>query len=397
MPGPLAGVRVVELGVWIAGPAAACILGDWGAEIVKIEPPGLGDPARAFARMLGGDLPGNPPFEMDNRNKRSAVVNLQTPEGLELALELIASADVFLTNLRPAALLRLGLGHETLLRQHPRLIYALVTGYGLSGPEAERGAYDIAAFWARSSVAWALSRPGETPPFQRGGMGDHVHTVHRTIEQAGVPDVTAVWAHEVGGSRHHVPVDGGHPPKPCELVERSAYCGLVCSAELGLLLGQLARNILQGLPHGTRHPVVFAFDDRSLHQTRGGFRGHEHTRQGALLLRKLGDSVRGGAAVGLLHVERSDDTLLRYRQPVQALGCVGGQTWAGGAHQVEHRVVAVGGLHDGARHEPEHDIWVVCLPQLRGVGRRGGLLNPPNQLGACEVRVFHGPEEAALY
>ncbi len=173
MPGPLAGVRVVELGVWIAGPAAACILGDWGAEIVKIEPPGLGDPARSFARMLGGDLPGNPPFEMDNRNKRSAVVNLQTPDGLALALELIAAADVFLTNLRPAALLRLGLGHETLLRRHPRLIYALVTGYGLSGPEAERGAYDIAAFWARSSIAWALSRPGETPPFQRGGMGDH--------------------------------------------------------------------------------------------------------------------------------------------------------------------------------------------------------------------------------
>jgi crotonobetainyl-CoA:carnitine CoA-transferase CaiB-like acyl-CoA transferase len=166
-------VRVVELGVWVAGPAAGCILGDWGADVTKIEPPGLGDPARAFGRMLGGDLPFNPPFEMDNRNKRSAVLNLQTPDGLALALELIARADVFLTNVRPAALARLGLGHETLLAKYPRLVYGLVTGYGLRGPEADRAAYDIAAFWARSSVAWALSRPGETPPFQRGGMGDH--------------------------------------------------------------------------------------------------------------------------------------------------------------------------------------------------------------------------------
>jgi len=171
--GPLAGVRVVELGVWVAGPAAGGILGDWGAEVVKLEPPGLGDPARGFARMLGGDLPFNPPFEMDNRNKRSAVVDLQHPDGLALALELIAGADVFLTNLRPAALARLGLGHEALLQRHPRLVYALITGYGESGPEADRAAYDIAAFWARSGLAWALSRPGETPPFQRGGMGDH--------------------------------------------------------------------------------------------------------------------------------------------------------------------------------------------------------------------------------
>ena len=170
--GPLAGVRVVELGVWVAGPAAGGILSDWGADVVKIEPP-LGDPARSFQRMLGGDLPTNPVFELDNRSKRSMVVDLGTAEGRALALELIDSADVFLTNIRVSALRRVGLDPETLRARHPRLVYAIITGYGLEGAEADRPAYDIAAFWARSGVAASLTPPGGQLPFQRGGMGDH--------------------------------------------------------------------------------------------------------------------------------------------------------------------------------------------------------------------------------
>ncbi len=173
MPGPMQGVRVVELGVWVAGPAAGGILADWGADVVKIEPPGLGDPARGFSRMLGGDLPFNPPFEMDNRGKRSLVLDLGAPEGRELARSLVAGADVFVSNLRQAALRRLGLDPATLLARHPRLVYAAITGYGLEGPDADRAAYDIAAFWARAGIALALTPPGGTPPFQRGGMGDH--------------------------------------------------------------------------------------------------------------------------------------------------------------------------------------------------------------------------------
>jgi crotonobetainyl-CoA:carnitine CoA-transferase CaiB-like acyl-CoA transferase len=170
--GPMAGVRVVELGVWVAGPAAGGILSDWGADVVKIEPP-LGDPARSFQRMLGGDLPTNPVFELDNRSKRSMVVDLGTAEGRALALELIDSADVFLTNIRVSALRRIGLDPETLRARHPRLVYAIITGYGLEGAEADRPAYDIAAFWARSGVAASLTPPGGQLPFQRGGMGDH--------------------------------------------------------------------------------------------------------------------------------------------------------------------------------------------------------------------------------
>lgn len=173
MPGPMEGVKVVEMGVWVAGPAAGGILADWGADVVKVEPPGIGDPARLFGKMLGGDLPFNPPFEMDNRSKRSVGVDVSKPEGLEIALELIDGADVFVTNVRMAGLARLGLDPETLLKRNPRLIYCAVTGYGLEGPDADRAAYDIAAFWARSGIARMLTSEGGHPPFQRGGMGDH--------------------------------------------------------------------------------------------------------------------------------------------------------------------------------------------------------------------------------
>jgi crotonobetainyl-CoA:carnitine CoA-transferase CaiB-like acyl-CoA transferase len=172
MPGPLEGVNVVELGVWIAGPAAGGILADWGADVTKIEPP-TGDPARMFGRMLGIEDGISPPFEMDNRGKRSVVLDLTTDDGRASAFELVCGADVFLTNVRPAALRRAGLDFETVAAHNPRLVYGLITGYGERGPDADRAAYDVAAFWARAGLAHLLTRPGETPPFQRGGMGDH--------------------------------------------------------------------------------------------------------------------------------------------------------------------------------------------------------------------------------
>jgi crotonobetainyl-CoA:carnitine CoA-transferase CaiB-like acyl-CoA transferase len=172
MPGPLEGIRIVELGVWVAGPAAGGILADWGADVIKIEPP-AGDPARGFNRMLGGDMESSPPFELDNRSKRSVVLDLQTEDGLAQALELIATADVFLTNIRVDALERIGLGPDALMGRDERLVYALVTGFGLDGPDKDRAAYDIAAYWARSGIASLLTPPGANPPFQRGGMGDH--------------------------------------------------------------------------------------------------------------------------------------------------------------------------------------------------------------------------------
>jgi crotonobetainyl-CoA:carnitine CoA-transferase CaiB-like acyl-CoA transferase len=172
MTGPLEGIRVIEVGVWVAGPAAAGILADWGADVVKIEPP-EGDPARTFQRMLGGDMPSNPPFELDNRNKRSVVLDLATEDGRRVAGELVDRADVFVTNVRRPALARMGLDHTRLLGRNPRLVYALISGFGTAGPEADGPAYDIAAWWARAGIASSLTPPGGQLPFQRGGMGDH--------------------------------------------------------------------------------------------------------------------------------------------------------------------------------------------------------------------------------
>jgi len=172
MAGPVADIKVVELGVWVAGPAAGGILADWGADVIKIEPP-TGDPGRLFGRMLGCDLGLNPPFEMDNRSKRSVVLDLGTEDGRDTAFELLADTDVFLTNVRPGALRRLGLDFEAVSAANPRLVYGLITGYGEDGPDADRAAFDVAAFWSRAGVAHLLTRPGDSPPFQRGGMGDH--------------------------------------------------------------------------------------------------------------------------------------------------------------------------------------------------------------------------------
>ncbi len=170
--GPLRGVKVVELGVWVAGPAVGGILSDWGADVVKIEPPS-GDPARGFRKMLGGDLDSNPVFELDNRSKRSIVLDLSSTGGRRVANDLIDEADVFVTNIRVSALERVDLGPARVRDRNPGLVYAILSGYGLTGPEADRPSYDIGAFWARSGLAASLTPPGGDLPFQRGGMGDH--------------------------------------------------------------------------------------------------------------------------------------------------------------------------------------------------------------------------------
>jgi crotonobetainyl-CoA:carnitine CoA-transferase CaiB-like acyl-CoA transferase len=171
--GPMDGVTVVELGVWVAGPSCAGILCDWGADVIKIEPP-EGDPFRGILALRGPQYAAmNPLFELDNRGKRSVALNLRDPRGRDLAFELIDRADVFVTNQRPGALARLGLTYENLARRNPRLIYAHITGYGPESADADRAAYDVGAFWSRAGVASLLRPPGQHLPIQRGGMGDH--------------------------------------------------------------------------------------------------------------------------------------------------------------------------------------------------------------------------------
>jgi crotonobetainyl-CoA:carnitine CoA-transferase CaiB-like acyl-CoA transferase len=171
MSGPLEGLRVVELGVWVAGPSAAGILSDWGADVVKVEPL-TGDPFRGLGAMFGiGALP--PPFELDNRGKRSLAVNLSSDEGRAIAHALVERADVFVTNTRPGGVQRLGLDYDSLRAVNPRLIYAHLSAYGLGHDEANRAAFDVGAYWARGGMASILQASSGELPMQRGGMGDH--------------------------------------------------------------------------------------------------------------------------------------------------------------------------------------------------------------------------------
>ena len=125
--GPLAGVRVVELGLWLAGPACASILADWAADVVKIEPL-AGDPFRGLAWAYGGEM--NPPFELDNRGKRSVALDLRSDGGQEVLAALLADADIFVTNYRPGGLERLGLDWPTLHERYPQLIDARLVRLG---------------------------------------------------------------------------------------------------------------------------------------------------------------------------------------------------------------------------------------------------------------------------
>jgi crotonobetainyl-CoA:carnitine CoA-transferase CaiB-like acyl-CoA transferase len=170
----LAGLRVIELGVWVAAPSAGALLADWGADVIKVEAP-VGDPMRrAFGSLGFGEDFANPAFAQDNRGKRSIVLDLRDEAARANLEQLLETADVFLTNLRPDALDGLGLEPETTVERHPRLVYCSVSGYGLRGEDRNRPAYDIGAFWARSGLSVQLSNSEGVPLNARGGIGDHI-------------------------------------------------------------------------------------------------------------------------------------------------------------------------------------------------------------------------------
>ncbi|MDO8408827.1 MAG: CaiB/BaiF CoA-transferase family protein [Phenylobacterium sp.] len=175
----LKGLKVVEFATYIAAPGAAGVLGDWGAEVIKIERPGGDDMRHVFADAKS-DLGANPTFEMDNRGKRSVVLDISKPEGRDAVARLAAGADVFLTNVRPASLKRAGLDEASLRGANPRLIYALVTGYGMEGPDAHKPGFDVTAFWSRAGVARMTTPKGEDPFLLRTGFGDHITSLATT-------------------------------------------------------------------------------------------------------------------------------------------------------------------------------------------------------------------------
>jgi crotonobetainyl-CoA:carnitine CoA-transferase CaiB-like acyl-CoA transferase len=169
----LEGLKVVEYATYIAAPGCGGMLADWGADVIKVEPPG-GDPIRKFFDSIGTESAQNPVFDMDNRGKRSIVLDTANAAGKAALQRLAESADVFITNVRPAGLARAGLDYESLAPRNPKLVYASVTGYGLQGPDVDRPGFDITAFWARSGMATLMAPKGTEPFLLRTGMGDHI-------------------------------------------------------------------------------------------------------------------------------------------------------------------------------------------------------------------------------
>ncbi len=173
----LEGVRVIEVAQWWFVPSAGGVLADWGADVIKVEHPVTGDPQRGL--ITSGLVPKggfNFMWEQPNRGKRSVGIDLGTPGGREILYKLIEKSDVFLTSFLPDARRRLEIDVEHVRARNPKIIYARGTGQGPKGPDAEKGGYDGASFWARGGLAEAFSYSvkSETPVGQRPAFGDGI-------------------------------------------------------------------------------------------------------------------------------------------------------------------------------------------------------------------------------
>jgi crotonobetainyl-CoA:carnitine CoA-transferase CaiB-like acyl-CoA transferase len=188
--GPLAGIKVVDMSVMISGPLTAMMLADYGADVVKVESPGLGDLMRFLGTSKGG-MTGL--FSLNNRGKRAITLNVKTAEGLGVLKKLIADADVFIQNFRPGAMDRLGLGYDDVKKFNPNLVYVSVSGFGPTGPNSHRRVYDN-IIQAASGMASVQTDPATgAPSMLRNLVCDKVtsYTAMQSI-------VSALFARERG-------------------------------------------------------------------------------------------------------------------------------------------------------------------------------------------------------
>src|ERR1700730_8483474 len=193
------GVKVVDLASFIAGPGAAVILSDFGADVIKVEPP-TGDLWR-----IGYKVPPQPraqdnyPWHLNNRNKRGLALDLKSPQAQDILERLVKWADVLIVNTPHPARKKLKLEYEDVAQWNPRLIYANLTGYGEKGPDASLPGFDITAYWARSGLLSLTRDAGAPPPLPLSGSGDHATAV--TLYSA---IVTALYRRERTGKGAYV-------------------------------------------------------------------------------------------------------------------------------------------------------------------------------------------------
>lgn len=198
-----AGIRVIELAQFVFVPGAGAILADFGAEVIKVEEPRTGDPYRTLQINDGRQTASaNLAMEQNNRNKKSVAIDLKSESGRELFFELIESADIFITSIRPKAIEKLGLGIDELRKRNPKLIYARGNALGFKGEQVDRPGYDASCFWARGGFADALRPIGHEQPIDaRPALGDHAGAANIALglsmalykrERTGEPSVVDV-------------------------------------------------------------------------------------------------------------------------------------------------------------------------------------------------------------
>jgi crotonobetainyl-CoA:carnitine CoA-transferase CaiB-like acyl-CoA transferase len=178
MPQPLEGIVVLDWTIWQQGPVCSAMLGDMGADVIKIEQRGTGDPGRWILGAGGQDTSDKPNwyFEANNRNKRSITLDLKKPEAIEVVHALVEKADVFVQNFRKGVAGRNELGYDTLRKINPKLIYASATGYGPEGPDSAEPSFDHLGL-ARSGIMNAAGEPDMPPLAIAGGIADQMGAI----------------------------------------------------------------------------------------------------------------------------------------------------------------------------------------------------------------------------
>jgi len=172
--GILSGIRVIDCGTYIAGPAAAVVMSDFGADVIKIERPPYGDPYRYLGLVPGMPLSPLPYcWILDGRNKKSVALDLNDHGAREALLAIVATADVFITNYQRALVQKFRVGYAALAAHNPRLIYAHLTGYGQTGDDSTQPGYDMTAYWARSGLMNTMHSADAEPVQSPAGFGDH--------------------------------------------------------------------------------------------------------------------------------------------------------------------------------------------------------------------------------
>ncbi|MFJ4846887.1 MULTISPECIES: CaiB/BaiF CoA transferase family protein [unclassified Streptomyces] len=168
------GLKVLDAATYIAGPAAAAVLSDFGADVIKIEPPGKGDPQRLLSSVPPSPMAqANYSWHLANRNKRGMVLDLKSPATLEVLKRLVRWADVVITNFPHGTREKLHLGYEEVSGWNPRVVYADLTGFGDTGPDARQPGFDLTAFWSRSGLLASTRDAGSPPTVPVWGSGDY--------------------------------------------------------------------------------------------------------------------------------------------------------------------------------------------------------------------------------